>query len=278
MSQRQPDPAEPPEGFETRPSSHPEGFETRPTSESFLDEGDRPDWLVGAGDVLEGEQEAPARLKISEVPAKPQGLKVVAGGAKPNPPKAWTGAASSVPKLSVVPAQDKMPSPLEDEDNVEMPGPEPGGASLLGAPDEPEAKRPAEPAFRPLEEPWYLVWFEALLTNRTVQVAGLVVVAAVAAFMFWPKPGGASGASLGSILRHPERFEGHTVAVRGEVLESFEVGQGHAFQLRQGRDVVVIYSTLREPRIHETINVVGIVSTGYLDGAPRVAIFEGSGP
>jgi hypothetical protein len=134
-----------------------------------------------------------------------------------------------------------------------------------------------EPAFRPLEEPWYLVWAEAVATQRRVQVGLLLVLIAAAAFFFYSR-GGTSGASLGAILRHPETFEGRSVVVRGEVLEIFDVGTGHAFQIRQGREVVVVYSTLRQPRLHDRVEVKGSVSTGYLDGKPRVAIFEGGAP
>src|SRR5207249_3833900 len=143
------------------------------------------------------------------------------------------------------------------------------GSAMGGG--ETRAPRSAEPAFRALDEPWYLVWAEALATNRKVQVTLLVLLLGVGALFLWPKHG-AGGASLGSILRHPERFQGRSVTVSGEVLEIFEVGIGHAYRLRQGRDEVVVYSTVREPRLHERVEVVGTVSTGYLDGTPRVAI------
>jgi hypothetical protein len=197
-------------------------------------------------------------------------------GRKTEPSKGWSGAASSVPKLSVVPAHDRPSETDEDEDDGE---PETASDADLALPDrdEPSAPAPSVPSFRPLEEPWYLVWAEALAVNRRLQIGLVVLVAALAGSMLWPK-GGAQGTSLSGILSHPQRFEGHTVAVRGEVMEIFEVGQGYAFQLRQGRSMVVVYSTTREPRLHDRVEVRGTVSTGYLDGKPRVAIFEGGAP
>ncbi len=259
---------------EPEPSERPEGLETRPPTSPAVD-AERPDWLVGAGDVLErgAQDEAITRPKISDAPAQRAALKVVPGG-KPEPPKGWSGASSSVPKLSVLPARE----PAADEDDVELhdEAPSPDRDLDLVTPEGGDSATPARtaPAFRPLDEPWYLVWAEALLTNRRVQTPLLIALVALTAFMLWPRHG--AGASLGSILHHPERYQGRTVSVHGEVMEIFEVGIGHAFQLRQGRDVVVVYSTIHEPRVHDHVTVAGTVSTGYLDGQPRVAIFEGN--
>jgi hypothetical protein len=52
------------------------------------------------------------------------------------------------------------------------------------------------------------------------------------------------------------------------------MGASYVFNLRQGRDTIVVYSRTRRPRLHETVRATGIVSIGYLDGAPRVALFE----
>jgi len=255
------------------PIERPEGLETRPESAPLQGDTHRPDWLVGADPGLEAPPGLgdPAPLSIS----KKAPLKVVEGG-KPAASKGWSGAASSVPKLSVVPTTPP-PQPMIEEDGVvESAGLDSDLPPAVGVPGDPSPVR-ATPAFRPLQEPWYLVWSEAVATQRRVQVLLLLVVAAVAAFFFFAR-GGTSGASLGAILRHPENYEGRSVVVRGEVLEIFDVGTGHAFQIRQGRDMVVVYSTLREPRLHDRVEVSGIVSTGYLDGKPRIAIFEGGAP
>jgi hypothetical protein len=260
-----PDPIEPPEGLERRPTS------------ALPEDADRPDWLVGADDALEGtsDSDSPRRPTLSEAPQAPAPLRVVEGK-KPEKPKAWSGAASSIPRLTVVPATERGDGELEEdrEESVERDSP-----SLLSERDDTtSASAPAPgPAFRPFDEPWYLVWAEKLVTDRRLQMAALGLIVATVAFFAWPR-GGAQGTSLSGILSHPQRFEGHTVAVRGEVMEIFEVGQGFAFQLRQGRSMVVVYSTTREPRLHERVEVRGTVSTGYLDGTPRVAIFEGGAP
>ena len=257
----------------------PEGLEARQRQEPLPDDGERPDWLVGAADVLEHSEEAPVRPLPPPPPPKstsgPAPLAVVKGG-KPERPSSWAGAASSIPKLSLVPSQEAraVPSlvPEEEEESgrmVDLVSPLPG----LDDADTKAPQTPEPPPFRRLEEPWYLVWGEAILTDRRVQGGLLLVIALVAGLMFFPRQGG-RGASLHSIIHEPARFEGQAVVVRGEALESFDVGQGYAFNLRQGRDTVVVFSPTRRPDLHQHVVVAGTVSTGYLDGAPRVAIFE----
>jgi hypothetical protein len=195
-------------------------------------------------------------------------------GGNPERPSSWAGAASSVPKLSLVPSQEARAVPSLVPEDEEEPGRSVDLVSPLpGLDDAKLAQAPEPPSFRPLEEPWYLVWSEAIHTDRRVQGGLLLVIALVAGVMFFPRHGG-RGASLHSILHEPARFEGQAVVVRGEALESFDVGQGFAFDLRQGRDTVVVFSPTRRPNLHQHVEVAGTVSTGYLDGAPRVAIFE----
>jgi hypothetical protein len=258
----------------TRPESNqpPDGLETRLKQEPLSDDAERPDWLVGAADVLEKSEEAPVRPLAPLAPksAPPAPLSVVKGS-KSDRPQSWSGAASSIPKLSLVPSQEAQPSPGDEEEGIErsvdLISPIPG----LG--DAEAASAPSPPPFRPLDEPWYLVWGEAILTNRRVQGAVLLIAALIAGLIFFPKHR-ERGASLHSILHEPARFEGQAVVVRGEALESFDVGEGYAFNLRQGRDTVVVFSPRRRPELHQHVEVIGTVSTGYLDGAPRVAIFE----
>jgi hypothetical protein len=106
-----------------------------------------------------------------------------------------------------------------------------------------------------------------------------VLVVIAVALLVWLHPWQPDhGASLGRILRHPDLYEGQSVTVNGEVVDAFEIGGGRVFHLRQGRDTVVVFSPTRHPAVHERLRVVGTVSTGYLDGEPRVAIFEGGAP
>jgi hypothetical protein len=265
----EPDSTEPPEGFETREQRKP-----------LPEDGDRPDWLVGAADVLGDREEAPVRPLAPVPPPKTASpaspLSVVPGG-KPERPTSWSGAASSVPKLSLVPSQGPASSAADDDWSAQ----EPDSHLELAAPvadldsDSSPSPAPTPAPFKPLDEPWYLVWGEALLTNRKVQGLALLGLALLAVAVFFPRHR-QPGASLHGILREPARFEGRSVVVRGEVLESFDLGQGYAFNLRQGRDTVVVFSRSRRPDLHQRIEVVGTVSTGYLDGEPRVAIFEGA--
>src|SRR5215470_12727668 len=107
----------------TQPESNqpPEGLETRQRQEPLPDDPERPDWLVGAADVLENSEEAPVRplapVAPPRNPASPAPLSVVKGG-KPERPQSWAGAASSVPKLSLVSSQGARTIPSlvpEDE-------------------------------------------------------------------------------------------------------------------------------------------------------------------
>src|SRR5262252_1903282 len=108
--------------IDPEPAERPEGLETRPAGAPLPPESHRPDWLVGAGDVLEkGRDEGPepSRPTIADVPATRAPLRVVPGG-KPEPPKGWSAAASSVPKLSIVPSQRPI-DPGSDDPRGESP-------------------------------------------------------------------------------------------------------------------------------------------------------------
>lgn len=254
-------------------SDRPEGFETREPVAPAPPDAERPDWLVGAEDVLGGEPEPIERPKMPAPPV--QGPLGVVPGGRSERPQAWSAAASSVPKLTVVRRSETPLEPGEDEDRSPFGAVDdpmtPDDAATAGA----EPSLAPEPKLHPLHEPWYLVWGEAVATNRKLQIAAVALLALGALLLSRPWSG-QSGTSLGGILRHPERYEGRTVAVHGEVLESFDIGDAHVFHLRQGRDTVVVFSPTRRPRLHQRLEVVGTVSTGYLDGQPRVAIFEGS--
>ena len=65
--------------------------------------------------------------------------------------------------------------------------------------------------------------------------------------------------------------------VKGRIGDVFPIGDGYVFNLHQGRDTVVVFTRSRLPVSHEKAEVVGTVSTGYLDGVPRVAVFEAAG-
>ena len=68
------------------------------------------------------------------------------------------------------------------------------------------------------------------------------------------------------------------VHVEGRVGEVFPVGGGYAFYLRDGRDTMVVFTRSRTPERDEHVKIDGTVSTGYLDGQARTALFEINAP
>jgi hypothetical protein len=196
-------------------------------------------------------------------------------------PVPWKAAASSVPKLRQQPvsyepadregsfqgfAQDAVPArgpagtrefqPLETEA-----GPDDGP----GAPAMPLAVAP----------PFWDVWLErarALPTPVVLGACGVLVLGVV--LMFALRPGEQPSVSLSRIRQHPEAFDGQRVAVRGKAGETFQIGGSYVFDLRQGRDTIVVYSRTQRPSLHQEVLATGRLSIGYLDGAPRLALFE----
>jgi hypothetical protein len=77
-----------------------------------------------------------------------------------------------------------------------------------------------------------------------------------------------------TIREHAQAFDGKTVNVRGVVGQVFAVGAGYAFYLHQDRDTIVVYSRGTAPSERDRVRLAGTVSTGFLDGIPRAAIFE----
>ena len=104
-------------------------------------------------------------------------------------------------------------------------------------------------------------------------MAAGVVALALLAFWMWPR--GVGTTSLSDVRRNPSQFDGRAVVVRGRVGDDvFAVGTGWAFYLMQGRDTIVTFTRSQTPTPREVITVKGQVSTGFLDGVPRQALFE----
>jgi hypothetical protein len=116
------------------------------------------------------------------------------------------------------------------------------------------------------------VALDGLRTERRWQVLVVLVLVLVAVLAFWPRA--EKSVPIGSIRRHPERWDGVTVRVSGRVGEVFAVGGGHAFYLHQGRDTLVVFTRTRQPAPRERVVISGSITTGYLDGVPRQALFE----
>lgn len=192
----------------------------------------------------------------------------------------WKAAASSVPKLRQQPAP-LAPSATDDsfqgfaQDAMLARGPAFIGESRsipeAGSDDGPGA--PAGPLA--LEPPFWEVWLErvrAVPLPLVLGACGVLVLAVVLVSVFRPRD--EASVSLSRIRQHPEAYDGRRVAVSGRAGEGFSIGGSYVFNLRQGRDTIVVYSRTRRPSLHENVQATGTVSIGYLDGAPRVALFE----
>lgn len=204
--------------------------------------------------------------------------------------KSWTAAASSIPKLRLVKSpyvsmpesaiSAKVSPPggalqralregdesfLDDASSSAPPPPRGSGLAIAGA-------APARPAAA-LRESWWVVALDATRTDRRIQLGLCVLIAAVIAVALL-QPKEEARLSLRSIHEHPQRFDGHTVTVQGRVGEVFPVGGGYAFHLHQGRDTLVVFTRSRRPESREKVTVKGSISTGFLDGRPRQALFE----
>lgn len=195
-------------------------------------------------------------------------------------PVPWRAAASSVPRLRQQPVAP--PDALEGD-------PFPGFAqdALVGR-GEPrfDQRLGAEPAFAggdapaadsPLaaDLPWWEACFErvsALPRPVTLGIPAALLLAALLVPVLRPSGGGE--VSLARIVQHPEAFDGRKVQVRGTAGETFSIGGGYVFHLRQGRDTIVVYSHTRKPALDERLRTTGTISIGYLDGVPRVALLE----
>jgi hypothetical protein len=228
--------------------------------------------------------------------------------ANPPPEKrvAWTAAASSVPTLRVVmggsgaaaePIPGSPPSRRSPPPDARFaPPPDQRGAPAprlravpLDGPDERERAFPddttASPAAPTLvraaprpqrtsrpAEAWWMVALDALRTERRVQILAALVVVLAAVITFWPRS--EATISLSEIRRDPRQWDRRAVRVGGKVGEVYPVGGGFAFYLHQGRDTMVVFTRSRMPRTGEHVELSGSVSTGWLDGAPRQAVFE----
>ncbi len=186
------------------------------------------------------------------------------------PPGIWAPVASSVPSLRLaLPAEHE---PFEDE-AFAAPAAYPRG--LPGRDEDLPRVATAPPPLAPLQEPWWVIAADGLRTSRPVQIGVAVALVALVLLACWLWPRGVGTIALSELRRYPSRFDGQTVTVRGRVGDDvFAVGAGWAFYLVQGRDTIVTFTRNQMPKPHEVITVKGQVSTGFLDGVPRQALFE----
>jgi len=263
-------------------------------------DGTNPEWLVSSDQGAEDERQAHSggegpdgmRLTTSHdlstsVPVeRPRVPERPAQGARPEErskgPKTWSAAASSVPKLKMTAAASPGPVMRQSVGPREAPAElrvmEPLDVDAEPADDAafPEDTGPLGPAPPPpprrLEEPLWVIAVDAVRSDRRVQLlVALVLVLPIVAWIFWPRS--EPGVSLHALRGDPGRWDGQMVRINGRVGEVFHVGAGWAFNLHQGRDTIVVFTRGRAPRSRDNISIAGSVSTGYLDGQPRQAIF-----
>jgi len=186
------------------------------------------------------------------------------------PPGIWAPVASSVPVLRLV-----LPAELEsvEEEPFVRPAAHPRG---LPGRDEDLSRVAAAPLpLAALQEPWWVIALDSLRTSRSVQIGAAVTLAVLVLLVCWLWPRGVGTTSLSELRRYPSRFDGRSVIVRGRVGDDvFAVGAGWAFYLVQGRDTIVTFARSEAPKPHDVVTVKGQVSTGFLDGVPRQALFE----
>lgn len=206
----------------------------------------------------------PAPASPAPAPAPP------APESAPDRPAPWKAAASSVPRLRQQPAQ--LPEPVSSE--AEFQGFTQDAISAADYADESGAEAgPRSPLSAEL--PLWEAWLErARALPRPVVIGTAAAVLVVAALFAFLLPHGPASTSLARIRQHPEAYDGRVIKVEGRAGETFSVGGNFVFDLRQGRDTIVVYSRTRRPSLHERVTATGTVSIGYLDGAPRLALFE----
>lgn len=193
----------------------------------------------------------------------------------------WEAGANSVPSIRREPARSTTPAePTRDfpMDDAEERAQARVFAEMAAAEAAERVARPHDVVAPDVFDvpapklPWWMQVPEALRTDRRLQLlAGLGVVLLLVIAFF---PRGERGVSLGELKKRADHFDGQDVKVKGKVGEVFSVGGGYAFYLHQGRDTMVVFTRTRQPKPRQTLQIVGHVSTGYLDGRPRLALFE----
>lgn len=205
------------------------------------------------------------------------------------------GAAASAPsagdfRANVFDMDDfvrRDPPPVAGNTALAEPTPEPAPAPTFAAPlPAPAVDRVAEaiqrahPRFAPAAPeapaPEHPI---AALRRRLAADRGLqmVVVAAFVAVVIaagWWSSRGGSTVSIASLQSRAAEMDGRTVTVKGRVGEVFQMGSSYAFHLHQGKDTLVVFTRSRSPVPRQRVTISGSLSTGYLEGVPRLALFE----
>ena len=234
-------------------------------------EADEPRPERTAERIVERAEPAPRAKRDEPETRAEQGEPRTSPGATPCS-GAWAPAASSIPILKVSLPEEPVRGEESDAPTVGRP------RGLPGA-EEDRKVAPAPIPLEPLREAWWLVAADALRSDWRVQsaVAAALLGLGVLGYALWPH--GMDSTPIRSMRQDPRGFDGRTVLVRGRVGDDvFSVGSGWAFYLTQGRDTIVAFTRTGAPRPHQVVSVKGTVTTGFLDGQPRQALFEGPGP
>ena len=109
-------------------------------------------------------------------------------------------------------------------------------------------------------------------TTRSFRSTSAVAVLGILAWTFWPR--GESSVSVSNIRKHPDQYDGQTVRIHGKIGDVYAIAGGYTFYLLSGRDTMVVFTRSRVPIRDDQVSIRGTISTGYLDGAPRQALFE----
>lgn len=261
----------------------------------------RADWVMGSGEGLEdsgarGATPAPAprpvlRRPDEGVPApQPAIHRVIDEGASAAtrdaeqradfaPGLSWVHAEQGVPRLpDLPPAPAPAPAPRVARD-FPMDDAEEGAranaeaivvaaASVAHAHD---IVGPEEFEVREVRVPWWVHVVHTLRFDRRLRIVGVVVLCLWGVAMWWPR--GDRPVHVANIRRHAAKLDGTHLAVHGRVGEVFHVGQGWAYYLLDGRDTLVVFTRAGEPHERDDVTVRGMLSTGWLDGQPTLALF-----
>lgn len=262
----------------------------------------RPDWLVGADEALstntysppenrrelpkptptidDSERPKPAQPSFAHLaprPSQPTPLRIKPPSGDPavsmfESPNAWMtkGSAASRPHPVSDEAAEAAPPAADPIGDGEAAPPRKAVYGVVIAKGTPQTA----PQSTPQTTPWWEDAVARVRSDRRVQlliagIAFLIVLVSMTAHESTAVP-------ISRIKRHPQTFDGQVVTVRGRVGEVFVVGGGYAFYLIQGRDSIAVFTRLR-PGPRRKLEVTGSVSTGYLEGVPRPALFEVEG-
>ena len=231
----------------------------------------RPGETLQAPDDESDEPEAPRAVERLSLMRHEDTIRSAMPASASRKPKAaqssaWQAAASSIPTLrrtaSSAPAKRAPSREFEQDEKTPMPE----------LPDDSAAHALPPPELQPLKEAWWLVALDAVQTNRRLQIAlaSLLLMLGILALQPWRE----RPASLARIRRHPQQYDGRTVSVRGRVGDVFPIAGGFTYFLLSGRDTIVVFTHSHSPVMDQHLTVHGTISTGYLDGLPRQALFE----